>query len=130
MRIPDKAELPLSAAPQQIPFDLELVAKFRKAFRSERKHPPFTWGAVALQGVFQILKDLQVDWHGLLHVTQKFEYMKAAPLDSSLIAIAKLKDARSRGGMVWLQFEIEILDQSDQSLIARSSSLVMVKGDS
>lgn len=127
MRLPEKTELPLNASPQTIFFDETLRSKFCKAFKSDRADMPPTTGAVALTGVFQILNSLNVDWKGLLHATQRFVYHQEIKPGTRVQALTKLKDARVRAGMAWLQFETNLVDEVTRQPYVDSFSLIMVK---
>lgn len=127
MRVPEKSELPLRAKPQTFVLDEQRLSLFRGAFGSTSGEIPPTVGAFALQGVFEILNSLHVDWKGLLHATQRFRYIHPFTQDQSLSAETSLRDARRRGGMIWLQFVTELSDTKTHQLIAESSSLIMVK---
>lgn len=130
MTVPTKDQLPLSAPRQDIEVDAELVQKFRRSFQSSRQSPPLTLGAVALQGVFALLKSMNVDWRGLLHATQKFEYTRPIHLGAKLSATTQLIDCRLRAGMYWLNFKTDLMDKSSQDIVVSSRSLIMVKESS
>lgn len=129
MKPPSKEALPLKAHPQRILFTQELVAAFQTAFgmTSDQGIPP-TYAALALQGVFEILNQIQVDWKGLLHASQSFEYHLMPEWNAELTAQAELKDCRLRAGQWWLQFETQMKDSQNRPIIT-SKSLIMVRAD-
>jgi len=131
MNVPARESLPLQAHAQEIVLNDELLRRFQSAFGSEPSDriPP-TVGAVALQGVFEILNLMQVNWKGLLHASQSFEYRNELHRNQVLVATARLIDARLRGGMHWLQFETTVIDKNTGQELLLSKSLIMVKADS
>ena len=131
MNIPQRETLPLKAAPHEIHLTPELLSKFNKAFASKHSGgvPP-TFAAVALKGVFEMLNAMNVNWKGLLHATQSFEYLKPVVHNQKLRAETSLVDARLRGGMHWLQFEARLKDALSEEDFLLSKSLIMVKAES
>lgn len=130
MIAPSKESLPLKAPPQKFVISDDIVSKFYKAFNVTTPTgdwmPP-TLAALALQGVFSIINEMKVDWRGLLHATQNFEYHSPIQKDDPLIAWAELTDCRLRAGMYWLQFKTEVLNEKTQEKRVTSKSLIMVK---
>ncbi len=127
MKVPSKEQLPLLAPDQTFEVTEALVARFRKSFHSTLANPPFTMGAVALQGVFSLLRSMEVNWLGLLHATQKFEYHLPFQVGMELKAQTQLLDCRLRAGMYWLNFRTELTDTRTQQIVSTSKSLIMVK---
>lgn len=130
MQIPQRDALPLKAAAQKLQLSPQLILKFQKAFGSkESNRIPPTFAAVALQGVFEILNTMKVNWKGLLHASQSFDYLKPVRFNQELTAEASLVDARFRAGMHWLQFEARIKDSTSGEDLILAKSLIMVKAD-
>lgn len=127
MKIPEKSELPIVAPLQTLELSAESIAAFHRAFQSSSKSIPWTYGAKALQGVFHIVNELQVDWRHLLHATQSFQVHSTLKLNQKLISEARLLDCRVRAGMAWLQFEILLKESQSSEILMTAKSLIMVK---
>lgn len=130
MRIPEKSELPIRAALQTLSIDEASIAAFHKAFRQKSTTVPATFAARGLTGVFEIVNALQVDWRNLLHATQTFIFNRPLKIPSTLTCQAQLKDSRIRAGMLWLQFECQLMDETQTQVFVTSKSLIMVRIDS
>jgi len=130
MNLPSRESLPLKALPQKLSVSSDNLKKFHKAFQlgdpTSNWIPP-TFAALALQGVFSILNSLKVDWHGLLHATQSFEFHHPLRPHDAIVVETELTDLRLRAGMHWFNFKMELINEKSGQKILTSKSLIMVK---
>lgn len=127
MNVPEKSALPLISPDRSLFFDKNLIKPFNEAFGSPEESIPPTWSAIALQSIFDLLNQLQVDWKKLLHATQRFEYLSNPQIASALICKTQLTDIKLRGGIYWLNFESVCLEKESSYEIVKSKTLILVR---
>ncbi len=129
MIIPTKNGLPHRSSAKIWNLDDEKAKAFQTALKTKNPWPlPPTWGAIALDGIFEILNNLEVDWRHLLHGSQSFTF--DTPVLAKPIRVesqAELVDYRHRNGVHWLNFETAIRNAENAEILIRSKSLIFVK---
>lgn len=128
MEFPKKEQLPISSDSLVVDIDHAKVALFQKSFGQDNSSQlPMTWGAIGLQGIFQILNNIQVDWKKLLHATQKFEYGEKPGIPFRAISSAQLIDIKFRAQIYWLSFEATMRDEKTNNVLVKSKTLILVR---
>lgn len=123
----ENQKLPLCAAPLEFELSQDFIAGFQKAFQWKSSSIPPTFAARAFSGMFQLLKELEVDWRGLLHTSQSFEYLRPFYAGQKLLAESQLSKYRFRAGVHWLQFESRLCDRESGDEVLRARSLILVE---